>query len=97
MGEKYKHIETAVIHEGYDSKEHLGSLTTPLFQTSTFTFDTAEQGENRFAGLEDGYIYSRLGNPTVRVLEEKIAALEGGEAGLAFSSGMVPCLRSFLL
>ncbi|MGE7602722.1 methionine gamma-lyase [Peribacillus sp. NPDC097675] len=88
MGEKYKHIETAVIHEGYDSKEHLGSLTTPLFQTSTFTFDTAEQGENRFAGLEDGYIYSRLGNPTVRVLEEKIAALEGGEAGLAFSSGM---------
>ncbi|MFE0502997.1 methionine gamma-lyase [Peribacillus butanolivorans] len=88
MAEKYKHIETAVIHEGYDSKEHLGSLTTPLFQTSTFTFETAEQGERRFAGLEDGYIYSRLGNPTVKVLEDKIAALEGGEAGLAFSSGM---------
>ncbi|MGE7765242.1 methionine gamma-lyase [Peribacillus sp. NPDC096540] len=88
MAEKYKHIETAVIHEGYDSKEHLGSLTTPLFQTSTFTFETAEQGERRFAGLEDGYIYSRLGNPTVQVLETKIAALEGGEAGLAFSSGM---------
>ncbi|MFE4353162.1 methionine gamma-lyase [Peribacillus butanolivorans] len=88
MAEKYKHIETAVIHEGYDSKEHLGSLTTPLFQTSTFTFETAEQGERRFAGLEDGYIYSRLGNPTVQVLEDKIAALEGGEAGLAFSSGM---------
>ncbi|WP_349729769.1 methionine gamma-lyase [Peribacillus frigoritolerans] len=88
MTGKYKQFETAVIHEGYDSKKHLGSLATPLFQTSTFTFENAEQGERRFAGMEDGYIYSRLGNPTVQVLEEKIAALEGGEAGLAFGSGM---------
>lgn len=88
MTRKYKQFETAVIHEGYDSKKHLGSLATPLFQTSTFTFENAEQGERRFAGMEDGYIYSRLGNPTVQVLEEKIAALEGGEAGLAFGSGM---------
>ncbi|WHY57262.1 methionine gamma-lyase [Peribacillus simplex] len=88
MTGKHKHFETAVIHEGYDSKKHLGSLATPLFQTSTFTFENAEQGERRFAGMEDGYIYSRLGNPTVQVLEEKIAALEGGEAGLAFGSGM---------
>src|SRR5690606_18563839 len=72
----------------YDSKEMLGSLTTPLFQTSTYTFDTAEQGERRFAGEEEGYIYSRLGNPTVKVLEERIAALENGERGLAFGSGM---------
>ncbi|MBT2614145.1 MULTISPECIES: methionine gamma-lyase [unclassified Bacillus (in: firmicutes)] len=88
MTRKYKEFETAVIHEGYDSKKHLGSLATPLFQTSTFTFENAEQGERRFAGMEEGYIYSRLGNPTVQVLEEKIAALEGGEAGLAFGSGM---------
>ncbi|WP_110113560.1 methionine gamma-lyase [Bacillus sp. CGMCC 1.16541] len=83
-----KRFETSVIHGGYDSKEHLGSLTVPIFQTSTFTFDTAEQGEKRFAGEENGYIYSRLGNPTVTVLEETIATLEGGEVGLAFSSGM---------
>jgi methionine-gamma-lyase len=88
MEKKYKHIETAVIHEGYDSKDHLGSLAAPIFQTSTFTFETAEQGERRFAGEETGYIYSRLGNPTVRALEERIAFLEGGEAGLAFGSGM---------
>lgn len=88
MAEKYKHMETAVIHDGYDSKDHTGSLVTPIYQTSTFTFDTAEQGERRFAGEEDGYIYSRLGNPTVKVLEERIAVLEGGEAGLAFGSGM---------
>ncbi|WP_181347677.1 methionine gamma-lyase [Thalassobacillus sp. CUG 92003] len=88
MTRNEERFETKVIHEGYDSKDHLGSLATPLFQTSTFTFDSAEQGERRFAGEEEGYVYSRLGNPTVRVLEERIAALEGGEMGLAFGSGM---------
>ncbi|MFS0750233.1 methionine gamma-lyase [Oceanobacillus sp. 1P07AA] len=88
MKKSYKHMETSVIHEGYDSTQMLGSLTPPIFQTSTYIFDSAEQGEARFAAEEEGYIYSRLGNPTVRILEEKIAALEGGERGLAFSSGM---------
>ncbi|WP_216828081.1 methionine gamma-lyase [Alkalihalobacterium elongatum] len=81
-------LETEVIHKGYDSQSYQGSLTPPLFQSSTFTMRSAEQGERRFAGEEEGYIYSRLGNPTVTVLEERIAELEGGEAGLAFSSGM---------
>ena len=88
MKGSYKHIETAVIHHGYEAGEHRGSLSVPIYQTSTFAFETAEQGERRFAGQEDGYIYSRLGNPTVTALEEKVAFLEGGEAGLAFSSGM---------
>lgn len=83
-----KRFETDVIHEGYDTKDMLGSLSTPIFQTSTYTFDSAEQGERRFAGEEEGYMYSRLGNPTVTVLEKRIAALEGGERGLAFASGM---------
>ncbi|WP_174729448.1 methionine gamma-lyase [Mesobacillus harenae] len=85
---KNKRFETDVIHHGYSSEEHKGSLAPPLFQTSTFTFESAEQGEARFAGTADGYIYSRLGNPTVRVLEERIAVLEKGEKGLAFGSGM---------
>ncbi|MFD1363488.1 methionine gamma-lyase [Lentibacillus salinarum] len=88
MTEKHKQVDTSVIHDGYNPDDMLGSLTTPLFQTSTFTFETAEQGERRFAGEEDGYMYSRLGNPTVRVLEEKMAALENAERGLAFASGM---------
>ncbi|MCG1029189.1 methionine gamma-lyase [Virgibacillus halodenitrificans] len=88
MQKKNNRFETAVIHDGYDAKDMLGSLTTPLFQTSTFTFETAEQGEKRFAGEEEGFIYSRLGNPTVRALEERIATLENGEKGLAFGSGM---------
>ncbi|PIC71374.1 methionine gamma-lyase [Sporosarcina sp. P16b] len=82
------HKETAVIHEGYDSKDHQGSLAVPLYQTSTYVFDSAEQGERRFAGEEAGNIYSRLGNPTVAVLEERIAKMEEGAAGLAFASGM---------
>ncbi|GEN44367.1 methionine gamma-lyase [Alkalibacillus haloalkaliphilus] len=83
-----KRFETDVIHHGYDSKEHFDSLSTPIYQTSTYTFANAEQGEKRFAGEDNGFIYSRLGNPTVRHLEERIASLENAEAGLAFSSGM---------
>lgn len=81
-------METAVIHMGYDSSKHHDSLATPLYQTSTFSFATAEEGENRFAGNTEGNIYSRLGNPTVRVLEERMAEIEYGEGALAFGSGM---------
>ena len=81
-------METALIHHGYESNEHQGSLTPPLFQTSTFTFETAQQGEASFAGEDPSYIYSRLGNPTVNLFEERMAVLEGGEEALAFGSGM---------
>jgi methionine-gamma-lyase len=83
-----KQFETRVIHEGYKSSQHFDSLAPPLYQTSTYTFANAKQGENRFAGEEEGYIYSRLGNPTVGILEDRMASLEGGEAALAFGSGM---------
>lgn len=83
-----KRFETAVIHEGYDAKQMLGSLSTPLFQTSTYEFQSAEHGEKCFRGEDTGYIYTRIGNPTVHVLEKRIAELEGAESGLAFSSGM---------
>jgi methionine-gamma-lyase len=88
MKDKGLRFETEVIHEGYSSEEHLGSLVPPLYQSSTFTFTSAEQGEKRFSGIEEGFIYSRLGNPTVQILEERVARLEKGEAALAFSSGM---------
>lgn len=63
-------------------------MTPPLYQTATFVFDRAETGEKRFAGEEEGHIYSRLGNPTVQLAEQKIAAIEEAEAALAFGSGM---------
>jgi methionine-gamma-lyase len=83
-----KRFETEVIHKGYQALQHHGSLSPPIFQTSTFVFDTAETGANRFAGEQEGYIYSRLSNPTVSMLEERIASMENGEKGLAFGSGM---------
>ncbi|MEH7255758.1 methionine gamma-lyase [Neobacillus niacini] len=88
MENKNFRFETEAIHSGYSSTEHQGSLVPPLYQTSTFTFSTAEQGERRFVGQEEGFIYSRLGNPTVKILEDRMAKLEQGEAALAFSSGM---------
>ncbi|KIL43867.1 methionine gamma-lyase [Jeotgalibacillus soli] len=88
MGNGKKRFETRVIHDGYDAQQHFGALAPPLYQTSTFTFSSAEQGEARFAGEEEGNIYSRLGNPTVRILEEKMTSLENGKAALAFGSGM---------
>lgn len=83
-----RRIDSEMIHGGGYAKGYDGSLTTPIFQTSTFAFETAEQGEKRFIGEEDGFIYSRLGNPTVRTLENRMAVLEEGEKGLAFASGM---------
>ena len=79
---------TKAIHAGNVKDAQYGALSTPIFQTSTFVFDSCEQGGRRFAGEEGGYIYTRLGNPTVSVLEAKIAALEGGEACVATASGM---------
>ena len=73
-----------------------GSHIQPLYQTSTFVFDSAEQGAARFAGEEPGYIYSRLGNPTVRCLEEKIALLEEGEDATIYGSGMAAVSSSIL-
>ncbi|MCG7344415.1 methionine gamma-lyase [Sporosarcina sp. ACRSL] len=88
MNKPTLHKDTLVIHEGYDDAKHHGSLAVPLYQTSTFSFENAVQGERRFSGEEAGNIYSRLGNPTVRALEERMASLENGASALAFGSGM---------
>lgn len=85
---KMRGQSTTAIHAGTQIDPTTGSLTTPIYQTSTFVFSSVEEGARRFAGEEAGYVYSRLGNPTVHVLEEKVAALEKAEAGLAFASGM---------
>lgn len=78
---------TRQIHTG-KTKNAAGSLCDPIYQTSTFEFETVEQGGARFAGQEEGYIYSRLGNPTLTTVEAKLASLEGGEAALCTASGM---------
>lgn len=82
-----KGFNTRAIHGG-SFKDQFGSLSVPIYQTSTFIFDNAEQGGKRFALEEEGYIYSRLANPTVNSLEEKVALLEKAEAAVATASGM---------
>lgn len=79
---------TRAIHHGYDPAQNEFALTPPLHLTSTFAFPDAETGGALFAGEAEGHIYSRISNPTVALLEARIANLEGAEAGLATASGM---------
>lgn len=81
-------LGTRAIHAGNVKDTQFGALSTPIYQTSTFVFDCCEQGGRRFGGEESGFVYSRLGNPTASIVEDKVAILEGGEACAAAASGM---------
>ncbi|NNC53172.1 MAG: methionine gamma-lyase [Erythrobacter sp.] len=81
-------FSSRAIHHGYDPAENMGALTPPMHMASTFAFDSAEQGGAIFAGEQRGYFYSRISNPTLDLLEQRIATLEGAEAGVATASGM---------
>ena len=80
-------FETSLVHGG-QKPDPLKAVVTPIYQTSTFAFENAQNGADCFAGESDGYIYTRLGNPTVRALEDAVAILEGGFGGIALASGM---------
>ncbi len=88
MDKKNFKFETVAVHAGQHPDPVTGALNTPIYQTSTFAFKNVEEGMNRFLGREKGYIYTRLGNPTTTALEEKMAALEGGEDAAVAASGM---------
>jgi len=79
---------TSKLIHGGNYKDKLGSVNVPIYQTSTFQFESAEDGARCFTGKSDGYIYTRLGNPTIKVLENIVADLENGYGGIATSSGM---------
>jgi methionine-gamma-lyase len=79
---------TKAVHAGQHPDATVGAVVAPIYETSSFVFDSAEQGAARFAGTEEGYIYTRLGNPTIRALERNIAELENGEDARACASGM---------
>jgi methionine-gamma-lyase len=80
-------FNTKLVHAGIP-EDALGSVTTPIYQTSTFAFRNAKQGAERFAGAADGYIYTRIGNPTTVALEQNVAQLENGFGATATASGM---------
>ena len=81
-------ISTRAIHLNYDPRSHQGALTPPVYMTSTYAFETAEEGAAIFAGERPGFVYGRTKNPTQQLLEERLASLEGLEAGVATASGM---------
>ncbi len=80
-------FDTKLIHAG-EIEDQFGSATVPIYQTSTFRFKNAQHGADCFSGASDGYIYTRIGNPTIHALEQNIAALENGFGGIATGSGM---------
>lgn len=87
MKNKKLGINSRMIHSG-EYENPLGSATVPIYQTSTFLFESAEHGARCFSGEESGYIYTRIANPTINALETLVADLESGVKGIATSSGM---------
>ena len=87
-----KNPETISLHAGYRSDSATTSVAVPIYQTTSYQFNSTEHAANLFALKELGNIYTRIGNPTLAVLEERLAALEGGVAGLAVASGQAASL-----
>ena len=87
MDIKKMKFDSKLIHAGH-FEDQFHSATVPIYQTSTFGFTDADNGAACFAGEAEGYIYTRIGNPTLTALEDSVAALEGGYKGIAVSSGM---------
>lgn len=87
MSEEKLKFNSTLIHGGGITNDK-GSPVVPIYQTSTFVFEDADHGARCFSGETEGYIYTRLGNPTIRALENVVAELEGGYGGVATGSGM---------
>lgn len=87
MAIESKHPETLSLHAGWRADETTGAVAVPIYQTTSYQFRDTEHAANLFALKELGHIYTRIGNPTTGVLESRIAAIEGGVAALALSSG----------
>ena len=90
-----KGFATRSVREG-QQRTHEHEHSEPIFPTSSYVFDSAEQAAARFSGDEPGNIYSRFTNPTVRTFEQRLASLEGGECAVATSSGMSAILSTFM-
>lgn len=96
MTNKNDDLFTAVIHAGQHPDPLFRGVSVPIYQSSTFAFESAEQGAALFQGREEGYIYTRIGNPTTKALEDCVAILEKGCGGLATASGMAAISTTYL-
>jgi methionine-gamma-lyase len=95
MDTKHLGINSKLIHAGYKA-DATGAVNVPIYQTSTFAFRNAAHGAALFAGEEEGFIYTRIGNPTIQALEDAVAELENGCGGVATSSGMGAVCTAYL-
>ncbi len=95
MNTKDKGFATKLVHAG-DQPDAFGSAVTPIYQTSTFSFKSAAHGADLFAGKAAGYIYTRVANPTIKALEDKLAELENGFGAVALASGMAAVTTAYI-
>ena len=93
---KNKSPFTTAIHAGQHPDPSFGGVSVPIYQSSTFAFESAEQGASRFSDKDKGYIYTRIGNPTTKALEDNVASLEDGFGGLGTASGMAAITTVFM-
>ena len=96
MDNTHQGLQTTAIHAGEKPDPTFGAVVTPLYFATAYHFGSTERGAALFSGEEEGYVYTRWGNPTITVLEKRVAALEGAEAGLATASGMAAIATSIL-
>lgn len=96
MEEKKYHLETLALHAGHDVDQTTLSRAVPIYQTTSYVFKDTNHAADLFGLKQFGNIYTRLMNPTTDVLEKRLAAMEGGVAGLAFSSGMAAITAAIL-
>ncbi len=95
MNTKDKGFATKLVHAG-DQPDAFGSAVTPIYQTSTFSFKSAAHGADLFAGKAAGYIYTRVANPTLKALEDKLAELENGFGAVVLASGMAAVTTAYI-
>ena len=88
MGERSFGFSTLQIHGGQEVDKSTGARAVPIYQSTSYCFESVQHGADLFALKTDGHIYSRISNPTVKVFEDRMALLEGGVGAVAFSSGM---------
>ncbi len=89
-------ISTQALHSGHDTSKTQGTRSVPIYQTSSYVFDNTQHAANLFSLAESGYIYTRLNNPTNDILEQRLAAIEGGIGAVSFASGTAAISNALL-
>ena len=88
-------LESLALHHGYESEATTRAAAVPIYQTTSYVFDSVDEASALFNVEQGGHIYSRISNPTVAVLEQRLAALEGGAGAICTASGMSALFVSF--